>query len=216
MGCQAGRERYATRITSARGRVPLPPYIRDGEMVAADSESYQTVYAAHPGSVAAPTAGLHFTPRLLETIKQANVDIAYVTLHVGIGTFRPISAAKLEDHVMHGEWGEISPETVKTIGAARARNGRVIAVGTTSVRILETAARDGQLKPWTGETDLFIHPPYEFRTVDGLLTNFHLPRSTLLVLVRTFGGDTLMRRAYDEAIADGYRFYSYGDAMLVL
>ena len=185
-------------------------------MVTADIAKYQTVYAAHPGSVAAPTAGLHFTSQLLDDIKQAGVGITSVTLHVGIGTFRPISTETLESHAVHDEWGEIRPASVTAIQETRARGGRVIAVGTTSTRILETVARDGQLKPWAGETDLFIRPPYKFHTIDGLVTNFHLPRSSLLVLVRTFGGDTLMRRAYDEAIAERYRFYSYGDAMMIL
>lgn len=198
------------------GRVPLPPYIRDGKMVAADVANYQTVYAVHPGSVAAPTAGLHFTSQLLDNIKQAGVGITCVTLRVGMGTFRPISTETLESHTMHEERGEISTASVTAIQETRARGGRVIAVGTTSVRILETAAHDGQLKPWAGETDLFIRPPYKFQTIDGMVTNFHLPCSTLLVLVRTFGGDTLMRRAYDEAIAERYRFYSYGDAMLIV
>lgn len=197
------------------GRVPLPPYIRDGNMIAADVANYQTVYAAQPGSVAAPTAGLHFTDQLLDDIEQAGVGITRVTLHVGIGTFRPISAETLESHVMHDEWGEIKQASVTAIQETRARGGRVIAVGTTSVRILETAAHDGQLKPWAGDTNLFIRPPYKFHAIDGLITNFHLPCSSLLVLVRTFGGDTLMQRAYDEAITERYRFYSYGDAMLI-
>jgi S-adenosylmethionine:tRNA ribosyltransferase-isomerase len=198
------------------GRVPLPPYIRDGQMVAADIANYQTVFAVHPGSVAAPTAGLHFTTQLLDEIKQAGVGITSVTLRVGIGTFRPISTETLDGHVMHEERGEINQASVTAIQETRARGGRVIAVGTTTVRILETAAQDGRLKPWAGETDLFIRPPYKFQTIDGMVTNFHLPCSTLLVLVRTFGGDKLMRRAYEEAIVERYRFYSYGDAMLIV
>jgi S-adenosylmethionine:tRNA ribosyltransferase-isomerase len=198
------------------GRVPLPPYIRDGEMTDADRVTYQTVYAERPGAVAAPTAGLHFTPPLLQRLEAVEVEICRVTLHVGLGTFRPISAASLDEHPMHAEWASIDAETVARLQAVRAAAGRIIAVGTTVVRTLETAASTGRLQPWQGETDLFIRPPYQFRAVDALLTNFHLPKSTLLILVRTFGGDDLIRRAYNEAIRQGYRFYSYGDAMLIL
>ena len=203
------------------GRVPLPPYIRDGEMVDADVDAYQTVYAETPGSVAAPTAGLHLTQKLLQEIASARINIARVTLHVGLGTFRPVTVDQLEDHTMHSEWGEMSAATAATLRETRPSGGRVIAVGTTTVRLLETASRHatddrGGFAAWCGETDLFIRPPFSFQAIDGLLTNFHLPRSTLLVLVRTFGGDTLIRRAYDEAVAEGYRFFSYGDAMLIL
>jgi len=198
------------------GRVPLPPYIRDGEMVDADRDAYQTVYAEKPGAVAAPTAGLHFTPPLLAQLADAKIEICRVTLHVGLGTFRPISAARLDEHPMHAEWACIDGPTAARLNGLRAAGGRIVAVGTTVVRTLETAAASGQLQAWQGETDLFIRPPYRFRAVDALLTNFHLPKSTLLILVRTFGGDELIRRAYDEAIREGYRFYSYGDAMLVL
>jgi S-adenosylmethionine:tRNA ribosyltransferase-isomerase len=198
------------------GRVPLPPYIRKGQMVADDRENYQTVYAKVPGSVAAPTAGLHFTAVLLERLVSQGVELCSVTLHVGAGTFRPIATESLAEHPMHSEWANIKQETVDRILASRQRGGRVVAVGTTSMRVLETAAADGQLRPFTGQTNLFIRPPFQFHAVDALLTNFHLPRSTLLVLVRTFGGDELMRRAYDEAIREQYRFYSYGDAMLIL
>jgi S-adenosylmethionine:tRNA ribosyltransferase-isomerase len=198
------------------GRVPLPPYIRKGEMVESDRQNYQTVYAKTPGAVAAPTAGLHFTPALLQTLEKQGVSVCFLTLKVGLGTFRPILGESLAEHRMHAEWGQLAPEAVTKIQSARQRGGRVIAVGTTTVRILETAARDGELKPFTGATDLFIRPPYEFRAVDSLMTNFHLPRTTLLVLVRTFGGDELIARAYEEAIREEYRFYSYGDAMLIL
>jgi S-adenosylmethionine:tRNA ribosyltransferase-isomerase len=198
------------------GRVPLPPYIRDGEMEAADRERYQTVYADPPGAVAAPTAGLHFTPELLQRIAAAGVSIVRVTLHVGLDTFRAVTVDNLADHVMHSEWCRITPEAVRAIEAARAQGGRTIAVGTTSVRVLETAAAAGRLSAFEGPTHLFIRPPYRFRAVDALLTNFHLPRTTLLVLVRTFGGDDLIRRAYEEAIREEYRFYSYGDAMLIV
>jgi len=208
------------------GRVPLPPYIRKGEMVASDRESYQTIYADKPGAVAAPTAGFHFTKRLLDRLEEQGVTLARLTLHVGLGTFRPIAADSLAEHEMHSERGMVDRQCVEQIAACRQkagrkragrkRAGRVIAVGTTSVRLLETAAAGGRLEPFTGHTDLFIRPPFEFRAIDAMLTNFHLPRTTLLVLVRTFGGDELMRRAYEEAIREEYRFYSYGDAMLIL
>lgn len=198
------------------GRVPLPPYIRKGEMVESDRQRYQTVFARKPGAVAAPTAGLHFTESLLRQIKEAGVTLCRLTLHVGLGTFRPIAAEDLSEHEMHSEWGQISEKTVKQIETCRSRGGRVIAVGTTSVRLLETAAADGTLKPYSGHTDLFIRPPYDFKAVDVMMTNFHLPRTTLLVLVRTFGGDELICRAYDEAVKEQYRFYSYGDSMIIL
>ena len=198
------------------GRVPLPPYIRKGEMVETDREAYQTVYAQVPGAVAAPTAGLHFTATLLDRLSALGVELCRLTLHVGPGTFRPITAETLAEHPMHSEWGCVKQEAIDRIETCRSRGGRIVAVGTTSVRLLETAAAEGQLKPFAGYTDLFIRPPFTFRTIDALLTNFHLPRTTLLVLVRTFGGDELIRRAYDEAIREQYRFYSYGDAMLVV
>ncbi len=198
------------------GRVPLPPYIRAGEMVEADRERYQTVFAQSPGAVAAPTAGFHFSEELLKQLQAAGVAIARVTLHVGLDTFRAVTAETLAEHKMHSEWCRITPEAVATIAASEAAGGRTIAVGTTSVRVLETAAAGESLTPFEGPTSLFIHPPYRFRAVDALLTNFHLPRTTLLVLVRTFGGDELIRRAYEEAIREEYRFFSYGDAMLIL
>lgn len=198
------------------GRVPLPPYIRKGQMVDNDREQYQTVYAQVPGAVAAPTAGLHFTSTLLVRLAEVGVELCALTLHVGPGTFRPITAEALSEHRMHSEWGCVEQRAIDRIEACRASGGRVVAVGTTSVRVLETASAEGELKPFIGHTDLFIRPPYKFRTVDALLTNFHLPRTTLLVLVRTFGGDELIRQAYEEAIRERYRFYSYGDAMLIL
>ncbi len=198
------------------GRVPLPPYIRGGEMVAADVDQYQTVFASKPGAVAAPTAGLHFTDELLARFRAAGISTYRVTLHVGLGTFRPIGVTQLADHTMHREWGTIDQSTADALDAHRRGGGRLVAIGTTSVRVLETAAASGALQAWTGETSLFIRPPYTFRAVDALLTNFHFPRSTLLILVRTFGGDALMRRAYEEAIRENYRFYSYGDAMLII
>ena len=197
------------------GRVPLPPYIRKGEMVEADRTDYQTVFAKIPGAVAAPTAGLHFTPQLLRALKMKGIKPSMVTLHVGAGTFKPIGTNTLAEHRMHSEWGKIDAAAVKTMTGCRTRGGRIIAVGTTAVRLLETAAGGGELQPFCGPTDLFIRPPYTFRAVDAMLTNFHLPRTTLLVLVRTFGGDELIKRAYQAAIQEKYRFYSYGDAMLI-
>ncbi len=198
------------------GRMPLPHYIRGGQMVTADFESYQTVFASQPGSVAAPTAGLHFTNRLLEKLRK-KVGVYEVTLHVGLGTFRPVATEVLEEHRMHSEWGELDPDTAYALQATRDEGHRIVAVGTTSVRVLETAALSSErFEPWSGETNLFIRPPFRFEGIDALMTNFHLPRSTLLVLVRTFGGDALMRHAYDVAIQEQYRFYSYGDAMLII
>lgn len=198
------------------GRVPLPQYIRRGLMQEEDWQRYQTVYARNPGSVAAPTAGLHFTNELLGQLVDRGVAIARITLHVGLDTFRPIKSESLAEHAMHRERGRMDAATVAQIEACRARGGRVIAVGTTSVRVLETAGRSGKIESWSGETDLFIRPPFQFHVIDGLLTNFHLPRTTLLVLVRTFGGDALVMAAYREAVKHRYRFYSYGDAMLIL
>lgn len=206
----------AYTILQQVGRVPLPPYIRGGQMTKEDIDRYQTVYARHPGSVAAPTAGLHFTKELLSRIIGKGTAVFRVTLHIGLGTFRPIKVHRLADHKMHSEWGVVSAETAAAIAERRRNGGRCVAVGTTVVRLLETAAMQGELGPWTGQTDLFIRPPFTFRAVDCLMTNFHLPRSTLLVLVRTFGGDDLIRRAYEHAIRERYRFFSYGDAMLIL
>ncbi|MBS0261419.1 MAG: tRNA preQ1(34) S-adenosylmethionine ribosyltransferase-isomerase QueA [Planctomycetes bacterium] len=198
------------------GTVPLPPYMHRDQADAQDFERYQTVYARHLGSVAAPTAGLHFTPELLDRCAARGVDRAFVTLHVGIGTFRPIAVEKLDQHLMHSEWCDVPAETVARLAFAQARGGRRIAVGTTTTRALESAAQSGRLESWRGPTTLFIRPPYEFRAIDGLLTNFHLPRSTLLVLVSTFAGHELIREAYATAVREGYRFYSYGDAMLIV
>jgi S-adenosylmethionine:tRNA ribosyltransferase-isomerase len=198
------------------GRVPLPHYIRDGVMMPEDRDRYQTVYGTQPGSVAAPTAGLHFTTELLTRLHQHGIGHIRVTLHVGLGTFRPIAAEHIEDHTMHAEWGMISTEAADQLNQSRQYGGRLVAVGTTSCRLLETASRETGIGSWSGTTELFIHPPFNFRATDALLTNFHLPRSSLLVLVRTFGGDDLMRRAYDAAIRQQYRFFSYGDAMLIL
>lgn len=204
------------------GRVPLPPYIRDGQMVDADVARYQTVYAsdnkADYGSVAAPTAGLHFTQSLLKDIAKGQTAIHEVTLHVGVGTFRPIDVDDVDQHHMHAEWGRLDAETCRSIQDRRAAGGRCVAVGTTSVRVLESAvaAGGGRLAPWTAQTDLFIKPPYQFGAVDALMTNFHLPKSSLLVLVSAFAGRDLIMKAYQEAIEQEYRFFSYGDAMLIV
>jgi S-adenosylmethionine:tRNA ribosyltransferase-isomerase len=203
------------------GRVPLPHYIRGGQMLDSDVQNYQTVFARRPGAVAAPTAGLHFTAELLRQIDQKGIGLTAVTLHVGLGTFRPISVESLDDHQMHSEWGEVSPAAAAEINATRMAGGRIVAVGTTSVRLLETAARSradepGAIPPFSGDTSLFIRSPFKFQAVDALLTNFHFPRTTLLVLVQTYGGAELIQRAYLEAIRDEYRFYSYGDAMLIV
>lgn len=195
------------------GEVPLPPYITESE---ADPEQYQTVYAEHSGSAAAPTAGLHFTPELLERLKQKGVEQTFVTLHVGIGTFRPVETENITDHQMHGEWVEVSPDTVAQVAAAKARGGRVFAVGTTSVRSLEGAAQLGELRPYCGKTMLYIYPGYQWNVVDGLITNFHLPKSSLLMLVSALIGRERLLALYQLAIEEQYRFYSFGDAMLVM
>ncbi|TWU01674.1 tRNA preQ1(34) S-adenosylmethionine ribosyltransferase-isomerase QueA [Neorhodopirellula pilleata] len=214
--------RSATAWLERYGRVPIPPYIRDGRMVDADVTNYQTVFASKKeedkGSVAAPTAGLHFTDNLLKTIAKGQTAIHEVTLHVGIGTFRPIEADDIDEHHMHQEWGRIDQATVDSIVARRAAGGRCVAVGTTSVRVLESsvAAGNGNLAEWTGSTDLFIKPPYRFGAVDALMTNFHLPKSSLLVLVSAFATRDLILKAYQEAIDAEYRFFSYGDAMLIV
>ncbi len=198
------------------GTMPLPPYMHRKVASRSDWERYQTTYARQPGSVAAPTAGLHLTESLLNAIKQRGVEIARVTLHVGLGTFRPIGVQSLSEHQMHSEWCEVNQETVEQIRATKERGGRIVAVGTTSVRTLESASVDGILKPFRGSTSIFIRPPYQFRTIDALLTNFHLPRSTLIVLVSALAGIESIKAAYAAAINERYRFYSYGDAMLIL
>lgn len=201
-------------LLEAHGRVPLPPYIRRAAE-ATDRDRYQTVYGARPGSVAAPTAGLHFDPPLLEALAARGIERAFVTLHVGAGTFQPVRVEELSAHRMHSEWVEVSEAVCTAVRAARARGGRVVAVGTTTVRSLETAARQGEIEPFQGETDIFIYPGFRFRAVDALLTNFHLPESTLLMLVCAFGGHEPVLAAYRHAVAARYRFFSYGDAMLV-
>lgn len=199
------------------GRMPLPPYIRRPPGAeAADHADYQTMFAARAGAVAAPTAGLHFTPALVRALEARGIQTAAVTLHVGAGTFLPVRVEDVQDHRMHAEYGEVSDVAARRINQARADGGRVVAVGTTSLRLLETAAReDGTLAAFAGETDIFITPGYRFRIIDLLLTNFHLPRSTLFMLVCAFAGIARMRAAYDHAITSGYRFYSYGDACLL-
>lgn len=211
-------DRSYEEILEQFGRVPLPPYIRDGQMVDQDWDRYQTVYAQQPGSVAAPTAGLHFTTNLIRHLQSKGVITAAVTLHVGLGTFRPVSEDRLSEHAMHSEWGELSEASSKKLIHCRKNQGRVIAVGTTSVRVLESAARStaAPLEPWKGETDIFIRPPYSFQALDALMTNFHLPRSTLLALVCAFAGRDLIMEAYRKAIEQEYRFYSYGDCMLIV
>ena len=202
----------------SHGAMPLPPYIGAKRGVEErDKTDYQTVYAAEDGAVAAPTAGLHFTETLLQKLADRGVTLERVTLHVGAGTFLPMKVDDTDDHVMHSEWGEIEQATVERILAKKAAGGRIVAVGTTSLRLLETAARaTGTLQPFVGDTDIFITPGYQFRAVDVLMTNFHLPKSTLFMLVSAFAGMDVMRGAYDHAIADGYRFYSYGDSSLLL
>ena len=199
------------------GAPPLPPYIaRKRPATANDIENYQTVYAANPGSVAAPTAGLHFTPDIFRALDQADVTALTITLHVGAGTFLPVTAEDTADHIMHAEWGEITEEQADRINAARRSGGRIIAVGTTSLRLLESAAQDdGTITPFSSETDIFITPGYRFKAVDMLMTNFHLPRSTLFMLVCAFAGTEKMKAAYAHAIEQEYRFYSYGDACLL-
>ncbi|HTN29898.1 MAG TPA: tRNA preQ1(34) S-adenosylmethionine ribosyltransferase-isomerase QueA [Pseudomonas sp.] len=196
------------------GHMPLPPYI-DRPDDTADRERYQTVYAERAGAVAAPTAGLHFDESLLEAIREKGVDTAFVTLHVGAGTFQPVRVERIEEHHMHREWLEVGQDVVDAVAACRARGGRVIAVGTTSVRSLESAARDGRLKPFSGDTDIFLYPGKTFHVVDALVTNFHLPESTLLMLVSAFAGYPETMAAYQAAVAEGYRFFSYGDAMFI-
>lgn len=198
------------------GHMPLPPYI-DRDDCLSDRERYQTVYSdrSKEGAVAAPTAGLHFDDALFERLKAKGVEKAFVTLHVGAGTFQPVRVEQIDDHHMHSEYLELDESVVAAVKACKARGNKVVAVGTTSVRCLETAAASGELKPYRGETDIFIYPGYRFQVVDRLVTNFHLPESTLLMLVSAFSGYDLMMGAYRTAVAEGYRFFSYGDAMLL-
>ncbi|MDR0916809.1 MAG: tRNA preQ1(34) S-adenosylmethionine ribosyltransferase-isomerase QueA [Oscillospiraceae bacterium] len=201
-------------ILERLGRVPLPPYIH-AELP--DAERYQTVYSRESGSAAAPTAGLHFTPELLKTIAAQGVDIEYLTLHVGLGTFRPVKADDIENHEMHAEYCEIAADTAARINAVKARGGRVIAVGTTSCRTLESATdENGKIRAYAGFTDIFIYPGYKFRAIDGLITNFHLPESTLIMLVSALAGRERVLSAYAAAVRERYRFFSFGDAMAII
>ncbi|NOZ11489.1 MAG: tRNA preQ1(34) S-adenosylmethionine ribosyltransferase-isomerase QueA [Gammaproteobacteria bacterium] len=208
--------RTVQQILQDIGHMPLPPYIRRTD-TPLDQDRYQTVYARHPGAVAAPTAGLHFDEHLLDQLRGQGIEMTMVTLHVGAGTFQPVRAKDIRDHCMHAESVVLSQEAVDRVEATRKRGGRVIAVGTTSVRVLESAAARGrgELTPYQGDTDIFIYPGYEFRVVDGLITNFHLPRSTLLMLVCAFAGRQSVLRAYQHAVKERYRFFSYGDAMFM-
>lgn len=195
------------------GKLPLPPYITDS---VAPPERYQTTYAQQPGAVAAPTAGLHFTPELLQRLRNHGIDHHFITLHVGIGTFRPVEAETITDHTMHAEWLDVPAETVAAIHRTKAAGGRVIAVGTTVTRALEGAAQEDGLAPMTGKTNLFIYPGYQWRVIDGLMTNFHLPGASLMMLVSALVGRQRLLKLYEEAIQEQYRFYSFGDAMLIL
>ncbi|MDQ0204847.1 tRNA preQ1(34) S-adenosylmethionine ribosyltransferase-isomerase QueA [Pectinatus haikarae] len=201
-------------ILDRLGQTPLPPYIHEK---LEDKERYQTVYARENGSAAAPTAGLHFTEDLLAELRDMGVNLEFVTLHVGLGTFRPVNENNIEDHVMHKEYFHIDSQTAARINDARARGGRIIAVGTTSIRTLESAAADdGTLPAKSGETGIFIYPGYKFKIVDGMITNFHLPKSTLIMLISAFAGREYVLRAYNTAVQEKYRFFSFGDAMLIL
>jgi S-adenosylmethionine:tRNA ribosyltransferase-isomerase len=219
-------DRPALRLAEQVGIMPLPPYIHTPLV---NGERYQTIYAHTPGSAAAPTAGLHFTPDLLKQLKEMGVESGFVTLHIGLDTFRPVGEEHIEAHRMHTEYCSLGPEVAEQVNRTRLADRRVVAVGTTSVRVLETAAAKWRtdehqttevgrrlVSPFEGATDLFIYPGYELRVVDAMITNFHLPRSTLLMLVSAFAGKELIDRAYAEAIQERYRFYSFGDAMLIL
>ncbi len=221
----------AFEVLEQFGSLPLPPYMGRKLADADDQDRYQTKFASEPGAIAAPTAGLHFTPELLKQCQFAGADLAHVTLHVGIGTFRPVTVSRLSEHQMHDEWCRLTDEVCSRIQSARSSAGRVLAVGTTSVRTLESASRSSctsseafaqkdavsrQLQPWSGRTNLFIRPGFQFQVVDCLLTNFHLPGSTLIVLVAALAGYDLIMEAYREAVRERYRFFSYGDAMLIL
>ena len=201
-------------ILQQYGHIPLPPYI-NREAAKLDRERYQTVFARRDGAVAAPTAGLHFTSQILQSITKQGAEIAYITLHVGAGTFQPVRVQNIHDHKMHSEWLEVSAEVCAKIIATKQRGGRVIAVGTTCVRSLETAAQSGEVQPFSGDTDIFIYPGFKFNCVDAIVTNFHLPKSTLLMLVSAFAGREQVLKAYNAAVAEKYRFFSYGDAMFV-
>jgi S-adenosylmethionine:tRNA ribosyltransferase-isomerase len=215
--CFSARDDELMAALDRHGRMPLPPYIKRGDRGdRQDEDDYQTLFAERPGAVAAPTAGLHFTPELLAALDAEGVERATLTLHVGAGTFLPVTADDTVNHKMHEEWGEIDQAVADRINRAKARGGRVVAVGSTSTRLLESATgEDGIVHPFSGRTDIFITPGYQFRVVDLMMTNFHLPRSTLFMLVAAFAGREVMLRAYEHAKCHGYRFYSYGDACLL-
>jgi S-adenosylmethionine:tRNA ribosyltransferase-isomerase len=206
-------QRPLLEILDSYGEIPFPPYVTAST---ATVDQYQTVYAKDPGSVAAPTAGLHFTPELLQKLLDRGIQQATVTLHVGVGTFRPVTVADITQHEMHSEWLTVSAEAVAQVLATKAQGGRVFAVGTTTVRCLETAAQSGELQPYCGQTNIFIYPGYQWKSIDGLITNFHLPGSSLMMLVGALIGRQRLLDLYQIAIAEGYRFYSFGDAMLIL
>ncbi len=203
-----------TELMDTHGHMPLPPYIqREDELE--DKDRYQTVYAKEKGAVAAPTAGLHFDESLLQTIKDKGINTAFVTLHVGAGTFQPVKTDSIKDHIMHKEWLQVTPEVAELVKQTKAHGNKVIAVGTTAVRCLETAAMNGEINPYTGDTNIFIYPGYQFKVVDSLLTNFHLPESTLIMLVSAKCGRENTLNAYQHAVEEKYRFFSYGDAMFI-
>jgi len=213
---ETGQAASALALLERHGLTPLPPYIRKGREAAGDRTRYQTIFALRPGSVAAPTAGLHFSEAIFQNLNARGIGWVDLTLHVGLGTFRPMDVENIADHVMHSEWAEISAQAAAALNARRSIGGRVVAVGTTSARTLETAAAVGAIEPFTGQTALFIRPGHVFRGIDALITNFHLPRSSLLVLVSALAGIELIRDAYQQAVHHRYRFFSYGDAMLIL
>jgi len=201
-----------SKILDELGKMPLPPYIKN-ELK--EPERYQTVYAKKEGSVAAPTAGLHFTPELLTKIEDKNISIRYITLHVGLGTFRPVRTDVIKEHDMHAEYVEVAQDVVEKIKETKAKDGRIISIGTTVSRALETAAQGGKLTEYRGWTDIFIYPPYQFKVIDALITNFHLPKSTLLMMVSALAGRKKIFKAYQKAVDEEYRFYSLGDAMFI-
>lgn len=212
---------YLDEAIGIVGGMPLPPYILEARRHAgegndpADAVDYQTIFAAREGAIAAPTASLHFTPEVLDRLAARGIGHVFVTLHVGAGTFLPVKTENLDEHTMHAEWGEVSVQAVAKIREVREKGGRIVAAGTTACRLIESAAQTGTIQPFLGDTDIFIRPGYAFRVSDALITNFHLPKSTLLMLVSAFAGVATMRRAYAHAIGTGYRFYSYGDASLL-
>lgn len=206
---------FDEKLLTSVGRIPLPPYITRTD-IDSDAERYQTVYAERPGAVAAPTAGLHFTPGIIDSLREKGVETAFVTLEVSWGTFQPVRSENIDDHIMHSERFDLSEESAEKVNRCRVNGGRIISVGTTSLRVLESRYQNGLVCPGSGDTDIFIRPPAVVRSIDGLITNFHTPRSTLLMLVSAFAGYDTIMRAYKHAISERYRFFSYGDAMLIL